>query len=62
MAEVYKGTKRQHCTFYQKMQRSAKDSFLCVGGGFWDRCADYAVCRLLEIRFGEPKPYVPNKS
>lgn len=61
MPKMYKG-KGEHCVFYSKMQRSVRDSFLCTGGKIWDPCPDYKLCRLLEIRNGEPKPYVPPES
>jgi hypothetical protein len=52
--------KKRHCPFYQKMQRSVRDSFLCTGGEFWDPCSKFKVCLENERKHGVPEPWVPN--
>lgn len=47
------------CVFYQKLQRSVEDSFLCVGDDDWPPCEDFGYCWALEQVHGVPKPHVP---
>ncbi len=54
-----KKRKVPRCPFYQKMQRSVTDSFLCTGSGFWEPCERYEECLAWEERHGVPEPYIP---